>query len=129
MLAYGVPTTPLRRMGADRVIGLHLSPRWDEERTPRHVFEVIGQCFSIAQSRLCESWVKDADLVIEPVVDGFSYDCFERAPELIAAGEAAMRAALPQLREMLSLPKCASQKIGFAPVTGPATPQQASPAV
>lgn len=129
MLAYGVPTTPLRRMGADRVIGLHLSSRWDEERTPRHVFEVIGQCFSIAQSKLCESWVKDADLVIEPVVDGFSYDCFERAPELIAAGEAAMRAALPQLREMLSLPKCASQKIGFAPVTGPATPQQASPAV
>ena len=129
MLAYGVPTTPLRRMGADRVMGIHLSSRWDEERTPRHVFEVIGQCFSIAQSKLCESWVKDADLVIEPVVDGFSYDCFERAPELIAAGEAAMRAALPQLREMLSLPKCASQKIGFAPVTEPLTPQQASPAV
>lgn len=34
MLAYGVPTTPLRRMGADRVMGIHLSSRWDEERTP-----------------------------------------------------------------------------------------------
>jgi NTE family protein len=130
MLAYGVPTTPLRRMGAERVIGICLSASWSDARAPRHVFEVIGQCFSIAQSRLAESWSKDANLVIEPDVNGFTYDCFERAPELIAAGESAMRAALPQVREMLSLPKSSAvQKIGFAPVTGPATPRQASPAV
>jgi NTE family protein len=130
MLAYGVPTTPLRRLGADRVIGVCLSASWSDVRAPRHVFEVIGQCFSIAQSRLAESWSKDANLVIEPDVNGFTYDCFERAPELIAAGEAAMRAALPQVREMLSLPKSnPMQKVGFAPVVTPAAPQQASPAV
>jgi NTE family protein len=129
MLAYGVPTTPLRRMGADRVIGLHLSSHWDDERAPRHIFEVIGQCFSIAQSKLCESWVKDADLVIEPVVDGFSYDCFERAPELIAAGEAAMRAALPQLREMLSLPKSSRfRTAALGSVSPPVPATQTSPA-
>jgi NTE family protein len=104
MLAYGVPTTPLRRMGADRVIGVCLSANWSEARAPRHVFEVIGQCFSIAQSKLAESWSKDANLVIEPDVNGFTYDCFERAPDLIAAGGAAMRAALPQVREMLKAP-------------------------
>ncbi len=79
MLAYGVPTTPLRRMGAERVIGICLSANWSDARAPRHVFEVIGQCFSIAQSRLSESWTKDANLVIEPDVNGFTYDCFERA--------------------------------------------------
>ena len=123
MLAYGVPTTPLRRMGAERVIGICLSANWSEARAPRHVFEVIGQCFSIAQSRLSESWTKDANLVIEPDVNGFTYDCFERAPELIAAGEAAMRAALAQVREMLSLPKLSGvQKIGLTAVVAP-TPQ------
>jgi hypothetical protein len=65
---------------------------------------VIGQCFSIAQAKLAESWSKDANLVIEPDVNGFAYDCFERAPELIAVGEVAMRAALPQVRAMLNMP-------------------------
>jgi NTE family protein len=101
MLAYAVPTTPLRSMGAERVIGIYLSSHWSNARPPRHVFEVIGQCFSIAQAKLSDSWKKDADLVIEPEVYGFSYDCFERTPELIAAGEAAMRAELPRLRALL----------------------------
>ncbi len=105
MLAYAVPTTPLRQMGADRVIGIYLSAHWNNSKPPRHLFEVIGQCFSIAQAKLAESWKKDANLVIEPDVNGFAYDCFERSPELIAVGEAAMRAALPQVRAMLGLPK------------------------
>jgi len=105
MLAYAVPTTPLRQMGAERVIGIYLSAHWSQGKPPRHVFEVIGQCFSIAQAKLADSWKKDANLVIEPDVAGFAYDCFERTPELIAAGEKAMRAALPQVREMLGLPE------------------------
>jgi NTE family protein len=129
MLAYGVPTTPLRRMGADRVIGVCLSANWSEARAPRHVFEVIGQCFSIAQSKLAEPWSKDANLVIEPDVNDFTYDCFERAPELIAAGEAAMRAALPQVREMLSLPQAnLTGKIGITPIVQTAASPQTSPA-
>ncbi len=129
MLAYGVPTTPLRRMGADRVIGSCLNVQWNDARPPRHVFEVIGQCFSIAQSRLAESWSKDADLVVEPDVNGFTYDCFERAQELIAAGETAMRAALPQVRAMLSpVQPSLPQKIALAPVVRTAAPPQASPA-
>ena len=129
MLAYAVPTTPLRQMGADRVIGIHLSAHWNNGRPPRHVFEVIGQCFSIAQSKLSESWMKDANLVIEPEVAGFAYDSFERTPELIAAGEAAMRSVLPQVRAMLNLPHTSgSQKLGFAPVTPPSAPPQPSTA-
>ena len=126
MLAYAVPTTPLRKMGADRVIGIYLSAHWSNARPPRHVFEVIGQCFSIAQARLVDSWKKDASLVIEPDVNGFAYDCFERTPELIAAGEAAMRTALPQVRAMLRLPQTgALQKAERASRVGPA---QTSPA-
>ena len=129
MLAYAVPTTPLRRMGADRVIGIHLSAHWNNARPPRHVFEVIGQCFSIAQAKLSEAWKKDANLVIEPEVAGFAFDCFERTPELIAAGETAMRAVLPEVRTMLSRPQeDSSDKIGLASMTPPAVPPQPSTA-
>ena len=104
MLAYAVPTTPLRRMGADRVVGVYLSAHWAQQRPPRHLFEVIGQCFSIAQDKMCEMWKKDADLVLEPEVNGFAYDCFDRAKELIELGAKAMRAVLPELRILLNLP-------------------------
>jgi NTE family protein len=103
MLAYAVPTTPLRAMGAERVLGVYLSAHWSQDRPPRHVFDVIGQCFSIAQARMCELWKKDADLVVEPDVNGFSYDCFDRARDLIALGEESVRAIVPQLRSMLNL--------------------------
>jgi NTE family protein len=120
MLAYGVPTTPLRRMGADCVIGSHLSAHLDGVRPPRHIFEVIGQCFSIAQLKLSDAWKRDADLVIEPNVVGFSYDCFERTPELIAVGEAAMREKLPELRALLKTPRVDSTpKPEIAPVVTP----------
>jgi len=102
MLAYAVPTTPLRQMGADRVLGVYLSAHWTQNQ-PRHLFEVIGQCFSIAQQKMSELWKKDADRVLEPDVNGYSYNCFERAPELIELGEIAARRIVPDLRELLNL--------------------------
>lgn len=103
MLAYSVPTTPLREMGAEFVIGVHLSADGPRRRAPRHLFEVIAQCFSIADAKMCDLWKKDADLVVQPDIKGFSFDCFNRAKELIANGEKATRAALPQLRRLLRL--------------------------
>jgi NTE family protein len=98
LLAHSVPTVPLRKMGADRVIGVSLSAPWVKKQGPRHVFDVIGQCFSIAQDNMCGLWKSAADVVLEPAIGEFSYDDFGRAPELIKTGEAAARAALPQIR-------------------------------
>ncbi len=109
MLAYSVPTTPLREMGAECVLGVHLSAHVSQEREPRHLFEVIGQCFSIAQAKMCDTWKKDADLVLDPDVTGFAFDCFDRTRELIALGEASMRAALPALQALLNLPQAAEE--------------------
>lgn len=103
MLGHAVPTTPLREMGADRVIAVYLSAHWVQMRGPRHLFDVIGQCFSIAQERMSTHWKKDADVVIEPNVDGVAYDGFDRAPELIRAGEESIRAILPQIRNWLGI--------------------------
>lgn len=118
MLAWLVPTTPLKQMGAHRVIGLYLNANWVKVRAPRHLFDVIGQCFSIAQERMSDSWKRDADLVIEPNVDGFEYDCFDRAKDLMAVGEESMRKALPKIRSWLEPAEVkinASQTVPVAP--------------
>mgnify|MGYP005811009949 CR=1 FL=1 len=104
MLAYSVPTTPLRRMGADRVLAVYLKAHWVNTAPPRSVFDVIGQCFSIAQAKMCGVWQADADEIIEPEVQGFGYDSFDRAPDLVRAGEEATRRALPQFRAWFEQP-------------------------
>jgi NTE family protein len=104
MLSYPVPTRPLREMGADRVLAVHLRGQWSKDGAPRHLFDVIGQSFAIAQDRMSDLWRGAADLVVEPDVAGFAYDDFKRAGELVRAGEVAMRQALPEVRRWLGTP-------------------------
>jgi NTE family protein len=101
MLSHPVPSRPLREMGAERVLAVHLKGQWSKTTAPRHLFDVIGQSFAIAQDMLGPVWRSAADLVIEPDVAGFDYDDFKRAGELIGVGEAAMRHALPEVRRWL----------------------------
>jgi NTE family protein len=108
MLAQPVPTIPLREMGAQRVIAVYLSAHWVSPDGPRHIFDVIGQCFSIAQSRMSGLWEGAADVILQPDVRGFSYDGFDRASELIRAGEQAARAALPAIRQWFARPETAA---------------------
>jgi NTE family protein len=98
LLTNAVPAEPLRAMGADRVLSVYLRAHWVDTRGPRHLFEIIGQCFSIAQAKMSGQWRAHSDLVLEPNVNGFAYDDFERASDLIKIGEATARAALPQLK-------------------------------
>jgi NTE family protein len=97
LLAHAVPSVPLREMGAERVLAVYLSAHWTSLNGPRHVFDVIGQCFSIAQAKMCGPWQSAASLIVTPDVRGFTYDGFDRAAELIASGERAAREALPTL--------------------------------
>jgi NTE family protein len=103
MLSYTVPTKPLRQMGADRVLAVHLKGKWTNSEGPRHLFDVIGQCFAIAQEMNSSQWKSAADLVIEPDVNGYKYDAFEDSAALVRAGEIAMRAALPEIRKWLEV--------------------------
>jgi NTE family protein len=104
MLSHPVPSQPLREMGADRVLAVHLKGQWSKTCAPRHFFDVIGQSFAIAQDMMSATWRSAADIVIEPDVAGFDYDDFKRAGELIRVGELAMRQALPEVRKWLEAP-------------------------
>jgi NTE family protein len=102
MLSHPVPTCPVRDMGADRVLAVHLKGTWANGGAPRHLFDVIGQSFAIAQDAMSTVWRQAADLVIEPDVAGFAYDDFKRADDLVRVGEVAMKNALPEVRKWLA---------------------------
>ncbi len=103
MLSHPVPTRPLREMGADRVLAVHLKGTWASHGAPRHLFDVIGQSFAIAQDAMSSLWRSAADLVIEPDVAGYAYDDFRRADDLIKVGEVAMRAAIPEVSKWMAV--------------------------
>jgi NTE family protein len=104
MLSHPVPTRPLREMGAERVLAVHLKGTWANGGPPRHLFDVIGQSFAIAQDAMSALWKESADIVIEPDVAGFAYDDFKRAGDLVRVGEVAMRKALPEVRKWIEVP-------------------------
>lgn len=105
MLAHAVPTRPLLDMGAKHVLAVHLKGRWSNGNSPRHLFDVIGQCFAIAQDMSSSHWKEAADLIIEPDVNGFEYDAFVHTSALIKAGEIATRQALPTLKKWAETPQ------------------------
>lgn len=97
LLGHAVPAEPLKKMGASRVAAVYFSAHW-VQKSPRHVLEVIGQCFSIAQANMTCLWQAYADLVVEPDVSAFGFDQFQRALDIVKVGEEAARKVLPTFR-------------------------------
>lgn len=99
-LTETVPAPALRKMGADVVISVHLEPGLLDGK-PRNTIEVISRSFSIIQMAATQRWRSMTDVLIEPDVHHVLWDEFVKTPQLVAAGEAATRAALPQIRQAL----------------------------
>jgi NTE family protein len=97
LLGHAVPAQPLKQMGADRVAAIFFSAHW-VRKNPRHVLEVIGQCFSIAQSNMSCLWQQHADLLVEPDVSAYSFDDFQKALGIVNVGYEAGLKALPTFR-------------------------------
>jgi NTE family protein len=99
-LTETVPAPAARKMGADVVISVHLEPGLLESK-PRNTIEVISRSFSIIQIATTQSWHAATDVLIEPDVHHILWDEFVKTPQLVAAGEAAARAAMPRIRAAL----------------------------
>jgi hypothetical protein len=84
-------------MGADRVAAIFFGAHW-VRKSPRHVLEVIGQCFSIAQANMSCLWQSYADLLVEPDVSAYGFDDFQKALGIVQVGYEAGLKVLPTFR-------------------------------
>lgn len=100
-LTAPVPVEAARRMGADVVIAVNLGAVSPIQK-PRNVIEVVGRSFSILQRYAEYKWRFAADVIVEPDVNNFLWDDFEKTPQLVAVGESATRAALPRIQALLA---------------------------
>jgi NTE family protein len=98
-LTAPVPVEGALLLGADVVIAVYLEAGSLEQ--PRTFTDVLSRSFTIVQRHTDLGWRAQADVTIEPDVKPFVWDDFSKTPEMVAAGEAATLAALPQIRAAL----------------------------
>lgn len=92
-----VPADAVRARGAEVVIAVAI-PAAVRDRAPMSPVGVVLQAIAILSSRLQDLRAREADVLIVPEVGDIAYDDFTQKKRLIEAGEAAARAALPELR-------------------------------
>jgi NTE family protein len=102
-LTAPVPVEGALLLGADIVIAVYLEAGNLEH--PRTAADVISRSFTIIQRHADLAWRQQADVIIEPDVKPFVWDDFTKTNELVAVGEAAALAALPQIVKVLGSEK------------------------
>ena len=97
-----VPTAVAARMNARCVLGVAVG--WREKSAPSgcNVVQVFDRTFRTSSKRMQQpSWVRNADVLLEPEVQQIDWNDFSRVDEARAAGAEAMRRALPHVRKLL----------------------------
>ncbi len=102
-LTAPVPVEGTGLLGADITIAVYLEA--GGLTAPRTAADVISRSFSIIQRHADLAWRAQADVIIEPDVAPFVWDDFTRTDELIAAGESAAQAALPEILKAFAADK------------------------
>jgi NTE family protein len=99
-LVSPVPVRYARQMGAEVVIAVDISSA-PEGNPSSDTLQVLLQTFAIMGKSINRWELRDADVVVRPQLRGMSSADFGGRQRAIAAGRAAMQAALPQLRAAL----------------------------
>lgn len=99
-LVAPVPVRQARQMGADLVIAVDISSA-PEGNPTGDTLQLLLQTFAIMGQSINRHELHTADLVVRPALVGVSSAAFSERQRAMAAGRAAMEAALPRLKSLL----------------------------
>jgi len=99
-LVSPVPVQFARQMGAELVLAVDISTP-PEGNSASDTLQILMQTFTIMGRSINQWEVKDADLLIKPVLVGVGSADFGARRRAIQAGRLAMQQALPQLRTLM----------------------------
>lgn len=97
-----VPAALARQLGATHVISVTVPPAIPNGQ-PSNLFHVVTRCLQIMQRHADDRWRTESDLVIAPDVNDVEWHRFDRAEQLIEAGERAGTAAVPEIRRWFAV--------------------------
>lgn len=97
-----LPVNTARELGADFVIGVDVNFGGREVEI-NHTLGVIMQSIELLEKQLQDSYISNADVIIQPKVGHFGITRFDLAQDLINLGREAAEEALPQIRTALGV--------------------------
>jgi len=98
-----VPTVAAARMNAGCVLGVSVNSGVGTAFFAGSTGQTSKETPEVSRQRkLSPSWIRNADVILEPDVHQIGWSDFSRVDEAHAAGAEAMLRALPYLRELLS---------------------------
>jgi NTE family protein len=95
-----VPVSTVREMGADLVIAVDVGSQ-EINKNVHNIFDILYNTFNIMQQELNKYKKLDADIVIRPVLTGYSSFDLDNAEQCIAAGYQAAVMSLDQIRRLI----------------------------
>jgi NTE family protein len=104
-LTTPVPVDVVKRMGADFIIAVNVSPhvsdRIQKVRKEPGIFHVLMQSIYITTYAMAQHNLESADVVIEPDLALIGAGDFLKAKELISRGKQAAQNAIPEIKKRL----------------------------
>jgi len=105
-LTTPVPVHVVKRMGADFIIAVNVTPDVSYRMKKKggkepNIFQIMLQSIYIATYSLSRSSVEEADIVIEPDLTSIGAVDFQKAQEAISLGEQAVRSVIPEIKRRL----------------------------
>src|SRR3989344_7924563 len=101
-LVNPVPADVVKDMGADYVIAVDVSSKWfaapEELATTHDIYGVVSSALSIIEYQIAKNILKNADLVLRPPVMSYNWIEFNKAQEIIKAGEQELELNLREIR-------------------------------
>jgi NTE family protein len=109
-LTTPVPVNVVRRMGADFVIAVNVTPDVNTrmkkpEKKPEkgpNIFQVMLQSIYITTYSLSRNNLEDADIIIEPDLANIGAGDFQKARELIIRGTQAAQKVIPEIKSKIA---------------------------
>ncbi|MFN2455380.1 MAG: patatin-like phospholipase family protein [Pyrinomonadaceae bacterium] len=102
-LVANVPSKAVRELGADKVIAVDLNADGAKFlSSPRTALGVLLQSIMVVQRTASSHQWQAADVIIRPKIGHIRWDEINRADELYAAGEAAARASIEEIKQLLA---------------------------
>src|SRR5690606_8953126 len=97
-----LPTTVVRRLGADVVIAVDVASTWRYDESPKSLLDLAFRTHSILMERqFANGSVEAADVVIRPDLTGTGPTSLSDRERLIERGREAARKMLPEIRRVL----------------------------
>ncbi|OGO21435.1 MAG: hypothetical protein A2144_03225 [Chloroflexi bacterium RBG_16_50_9] len=106
-LTSPVPVNAVKRMGADFIIAVNVTPdvtrRIIRKSKEPNIFQILMQSLYIATYSIARAALQAADIVIEPDLEHIGAGDFQKARELIRQGEQAAQKVIPEIKHKLKI--------------------------